>query len=144
MTATPPNLAAPSVELAIGEWKHLVVFDYSRLEAIETATGRTVNDIVFGELASYSPAAEKQGSEEASIAALRKVRVGFVVKFVAGCLGVDPSKLDAAVPMCRLMEVFSVLVAPFCQAVIMLNGGAAADPPTASAASEPGLASNSA
>ncbi len=134
MTATPPNPAAPSVELAIGGWKHLVVFDFDRLVAIEAAMGRTALQ-TLSEFATYAPAVPdgQEPTPEQAREAAERFSVTTVGKFVAGCLGISPAEVGQKVPMGQIRDVFSALVPGFVDAVRQLSGTAepAADPSSA-------------
>ncbi len=72
--------------------------------------------------------AELQRRREETIKALRKVSLVTVTSFIAGCLDVDPEKLQAVVGPARLMGVFFDLASPFIAAVGVINSGE--EPPT--------------
>jgi hypothetical protein len=120
---------APSVTVQLPAGDRTVVFDLARLEAIELATGRTVNDIAFGELASYAAAGEQGAppTNEQSLAAARRVSVRFIVPFLAGCLDIKPGELQTVVPFGLVMATFQSVSLAFMQAAAQLNGGGAAE-----------------
>ncbi len=128
---TPNPTVAPTVELAVGGWKHVVVFDFDRLVAIEGATGRTVLQ-TLSEFAGYAASGEhgQEPTEDQRRAAAERFSLTTVGKFVAGCLGDPPAEIGKKVQLGQLRDVFLALVPGFVAAVQMLNGTPepAADP----------------
>lgn len=111
--------AAPSVRLDFTNPPMVVTFDFLTLETIETAMGEPVNELAFGRMAELAP---KSDSVADQIASVRKIRVGFVVSFVAACLRTDRDGLREIVPNDRISDAFLKLAMCFCDAVKVFNG----------------------
>lgn len=134
MDAPRSSVAAPQVEIAVAGWKHVVIFDFNRLVAIEAATGRTALQ-TLSEFARYAPdvAEGNVATEEQSREAAERFSLTTVGRFVAGCLGISFEEVGQKVPMGHIRDVFSALVPGFVDAVKQLNGSPepAADPSAA-------------
>lgn len=135
------------VTLKIGGQDRTVIFDFVRLEAIEKAVGKNVIQIIVdhimplvgveADLATLSP--EMLGK------ALGQMSIGFLGRFIAGCLDIPLESLGTTVPLSDTMRVFTTLFGGFAEAVKQLSGSGedGANPPAASTASAPGAASSS-
>lgn len=121
-----------------------VDFNLGRLEAIEEATGKTVNDLMLGEFREWVRAGDLSETAAARNKALRQVSAKVARRFIAGCLGCTLEVVDSLVPVGRMMDVTAALIGPFVRAVVCMNGGPQAlepkaeeakqaDPPTATA-----------
>ena len=149
-----------TITLADGSSRQLV-FDLAMLEQIELATGRSVNQLLFDELASWfnsgaQPPAEPLTPEETAAIdreraarLVRNVRASFVRTFLAAVLGLrDATAVGEAVGLRGAMAAFTAAVAGFAAAVIAFNGGerdeGGAEPlPSESATCGPGPGSSS-
>lgn len=127
-------MSAPRVTIPVhkrGEqWAELIVFDFDRLVAIEEAAGQNIN-AVCRELCSYIPAREagKEPTEEAKVAAGDRLNLRFVRRFIAGCLGVAESEVNALIPTSGLRNTFGQLMPAFFEAVMQLAERSEVDPP---------------
>ncbi|MCK6475322.1 MAG: hypothetical protein L6Q35_00655 [Phycisphaerales bacterium] len=140
-----------TIQLADGSSRE-ITFDLATLEKIEDATGRTVNQILFEDLASWLQGGEGETVEQRTARLVTRVRAKFVRAFLAGVLGLpDAAAVQAAVGLDGAMAAFRAAVAAFAEAVIAFNGGdqaeaeGGAEPhPSGSGTSGPGHGSSSA
>jgi hypothetical protein len=134
----PPAFPTATVQLANEEQPRTVLFNLARLEAVEEAMGKSAPAIVLEDLAGMVGVAAGGGADpspEDLTKMMRSLRVSFIRKFLAGCLGVDIGVVDALIPASGVMGVMVPLVVPFVVAVMQLMGATAeekpADPPEA-------------
>lgn len=143
---------APTATIKLATGAELAItFDLAMLERIEDATGRTVNQILFEDLASWFDSQGDETPEQRAARLVTRVRAKFVRTFLAAALGLgDAGAVDAAVGLYGAMSAFQAAVAAFAEAVIAFNGGEQADAeggaephPSGSATSGPGHGSSS-
>lgn len=119
--------AIPSATVQIKGKPVTVDFDFTRLVVIEKAVGKSANELAFSDFPQLNPPKHHPDGreltlEEQHLERLRKLRIGDMVPFVAGCLGVADVDLVAQVPMSDLRAAFFALVQPFLDAVMQING----------------------
>lgn len=119
-------LAAPAATIHVAGNFRNIVFNMATLESIEDATGRTVTDILFSDLAAFRVSDGAQPTPEQAEAMAKQLSMKLVRRFVAGCLGVQPNELEQHVPLDRVLGVFKALLPPFITAVMRIIAGAEA------------------
>lgn len=143
---------APTAVIKLNDGtEQTVVFDLAGLERIEDLTGRTVNQLLFEDLAAWFTGEQGETDEQRAARLVKNVRAKFVRSFLAAAMGSrDGLAVDAAVGLSGAMAAFTAAVAAFAEAVIAFNGGdpaeGGAEPhptPTGSGTSEPGPGSSS-
>lgn len=149
-----PCAESPSATIDLGYTTLTVTFDLATLEQIEERMGKGVNEILFGEFGGWLGGTDASGGadpqltdDERAARLVRRMRAGFVRRFIAACIGAESV---ATLPLGRVVkDVFTPLAAAFVAAVVELNGGAeggaAANPPgpAGSGDSGPGPVSSS-
>jgi hypothetical protein len=138
-----PEFLTATVQLAGETEPRIVVFNLARLEAVEEAMGKAAPAIVLEDLADMVGVAASAGgaepTQEQLTKMLRSLRVSFIRKFIAGCLGVPVESVDLLVPASGVIGTLVPLIVPFVVAVMQLIGATAeekpADPPEAGQAS---------
>lgn len=97
-----------------------VVFDFGRLVAIEEATGRPLFDLL-DEFLRAMPKGENPDQAELSSAA-KRIRLGTIARFVAGCLDLELADLGTHVAPEQLLAAYFELWPAFAIAVVQLAG----------------------
>lgn len=126
-----------TIQLADGTSRQ-ITFDLAMLEQIEDSTGKSVNQILFDDLAAViggepvpeglTPEERAAVERERAAKMVRNVRASFVRSFLAAVLGLsDAAAVSEAVGLAGAMPAFTAAVAAFGEAVISFNGGEQAD-----------------
>lgn len=118
------------VEDAVGVGAFAIFEDVARMYPRATVLdGKTLDDAAIKALSDADRERLETSPEELE-RARREIRLGFMAKFVAGCLGCEVDEVAATVPKGELFGVFLQLFSGFAEAMGQFGNGADEGKPT--------------